>query len=382
MVTGTAPGDRAPAGTLLRVPSVESARTWLAGCDDALVRCRSALLGTPSAGPGPHALRQELAVRVTRHPAVVSALGRQWPDGSWGPTADSRRRLLPTLWMTKALTELGLDSTSPAWRRAVGFLASNGHTPDGVFSISGHRTGVLSCYVGIAAATYLSGGRPDLAAPQVAWLLAYQDVRVHGCSLRPDVVGQFSPHLRTRYGGCLASTTCLVGLVKAGVALELWRRARPPGERAGPTEPLLGAIREAFLARSLFRRGDGSVLPLGTTPERADQWLLPSFPLDWRTDLVEVVGLVARTGPPDVRLQPALDTLAEQQLPDGSWPLRRSFRPADLPVIDRSSSRRGSPWVTLRVVDALSDLVSAGAGPRTTPTSPRTASGSGGPRPT
>ena len=311
MATGAAAGDRAHAGSSLKVPAVERARTWLADRDDDLIRCHLALRGASTAGPGPHPLSPELVETVTRHPAVATALGRQWPDGSWGPTEDSDRRLLPTLWMTKVLTELGLDSTSPAWRRAVGFLTSNAHTPEGTFSITGRRTGVLSCYVGIAAATYLRGGRPDLAAPQVTWLLAYQDVRVHGCSLRPGVVGAFSPHLRTRYGGCLSSTTCLVGLVKAGIALELWRRAHPTDDATEATDTLLGAIREAFLARSLFRRGDGSVLPLGTTPERADQWLLPSFPLDWRTDLVEVIGLVTRTGTPDVRLQPALDALAE-----------------------------------------------------------------------
>ena len=78
-----------------------------------------------------------------------------------------------------------------------------------------------------------------------------------------------------------------------------------------------------------------------------------TFPLDWRTDLVEVLDVVARSGPGDARLRPALDHLAAQQLPGGGWPLQRSLRPPGLPALERRSALRASPWATLRVVDAL-----------------------------
>ncbi|WP_246169104.1 hypothetical protein [Actinotalea subterranea] len=284
-------------------------------------------------------------------------LERQRDDGSWGAADDWRRRVLPTLWTVNVLAELGAAS-GPAWDAAARFLAARGTTDGGVFSRDGRRDGVLACYVGIAATTYLLGGRPDLAAPQVAWILRHQDVREHGVSRRGDVE-PYHPALSHRYGGCFASTSCLVGVVKAGRALELWRRtgqtgtAALTGTDARDVDELLGVIRDALLARSLMRTGDGRVLPLGVPPARADEWLVPTFPVDWRTDLVEVLGLAARTGPYDERLQPAVDLLTALQRPDGGWPLLRSFWPTGFPALEPRSSRRSSRLATDRVVAAL-----------------------------
>lgn len=304
-------------------------------------------------------------------------LERQRDDGSWGAADDWRRRVLPTLWTVNVLAELGAAS-GPAWDAAARFLAARGTTDGGVFSRDGRRDGVLACYVAIAATTYLLGGRPDLAAPQVAWILRHQDVREHGISRRGGVEPYHSG-LSHRYGGCFASTSCLVGVVKAGRALELWRRtgqsrtgrsntgpSRTGPSRTGQTgaaaltgtdardvDELLGVIRDALLARSLMRTGDGRVLPLGVPPARADEWLVPTFPVDWRTDLVEVLDLAARTGPYDERLQPAVDRLAALQRPDGGWPLLRSFWPTGFPALEPRSSRRSSRLATDRVVAAL-----------------------------
>ena len=107
-----------------------------------------------------------------------------------------------------------------------------------------------------------------------------------------------------------------------------------------------------FLERELFRRADGSVLPLGSPASQPDRWLRPAFPLDWRTDLVEVLGLVAWSGPPDPRAQPALDLLSQSARPPGGWSAGRGAWPADLPL-DGVVRGRPSPLATARVVTAL-----------------------------
>lgn len=321
----------------LRLPRCEPARDWLART------------GPLPSGPPPEVLH------------------RQHDDGSWGPADDPGRRVLPTLWTAATLGELGA-ATDPAWHAAVDFLSLHAATDDGVFSRDGRTSGVLACYVAIAASTYLRGGRRDLAAPQVEWILRYQDVRTAGCSRRGGVA-VYRPGLATRYGGCLAATSCLVGVVKAGRALELWRRAAPGGTASSGTarsgtavEELLAHIRESLLERRLMFASSGSVLPLGTPPARAREWLAPSFPLDWRTDLVEVTDLVARTGPPDERMQPALDHLAAVQLTGGAWPLLRGFWPLGFPAVEPRSVRSPSRLATRRVLDALTPLVATDGG--------------------
>ena len=159
-------------------------------------------------------------------PPDLSALGtvaeRQHADGSWGSTDDVHDRVLPTLWTTLLLVQLGGSGTA-APRAGADFLATRAATDDGVFSRGGRRDGVLACHVGIAATTYQLAERHDLAEPQIQWLTRYQDVRERGFSRRGGVE-LYHPGLVHRYGGCLASTTCLIGVVKAGRALELWRR--------------------------------------------------------------------------------------------------------------------------------------------------------------
>lgn len=309
---------------VVAVPPLAASRAWL-----------------DAAGPVPPA-------------ALDPVLSSQRADGTWGTADDARRRVLPTLWTAAVLAELGL-APSPAWDRAADFLATRATTDDGVFSRDGSRTGVLACYVAISATLFLQGGRRDLAGPQIDWIVRYQDVRSGGCTPfgeRPV----YDPGLALRYGGCLAATSCLIGVAKAGRALTLWRGGSAHDPRRGEIEAMLAVIREALLARRLMFRTDGGVLPLGTPPARAHEWLAPTFPLDWRTDLIEVLDLVARTGPPDARVQPAVDHLAALELPGGGWPLLRTFWPSGFPALEPRSTRRPSRLATRRVLSALDAL--------------------------
>lgn len=285
--------------------------------------------------------------KVTELPTVGEALAAQRDDGSWGDHDQPRRRLLPTLWMAKVLGEIGLDSSHGGWNAASEFLSHTAHTHSGVFSISGGRDGVLSCYVGIAGLMYAVAGRHDLAQPQIDWIINHQEVRVNVQQRRSQAVALWEPHLRSRYGGCMANTTCLVGLVRTGRAL----RAAVPNR--AEANDVIEASRGAFLDRRIMFRGSGSIVPLSVTSAKAESWLEPAFPLDWRIDLIEVLDFLGDAGPPDPRMQDAVDRLVGFRLPDGTWPLRRTYRPEQMPLLERRSKTSGSPIVTLRAATAM-----------------------------
>ncbi|MEX1345327.1 MAG: hypothetical protein AB1Z63_11695 [Candidatus Limnocylindrales bacterium] len=332
-------------------PRLEAARSWLSGHDDP----RTAVVVARLMASGPDDLAAARA-RLTGSSVVREAFARQRPDGSWGEAEDARSRILPTLWMVKLLAELGIDDGDDRWQAGVGFLAGRAHASTGVFSSDGTDAGVLSCYVGIAGETYLRGGRADLAEPQVAWIVRHQEIRVGGGSRRQPTPVLWDERLRMRYGGCMASTTCLIGLVKTGHALRRWLE-RSADE---PASEMLDATREVFLERRLLYRGDGSLLSLGGSGAQAERWLEPAFPLDWHTDLVEVLDLVAVPGVADERVRPAIERLAATQLADGSWPLRVSYVPPDVPALERRSRQRGSTFVTSRIVGVLDRLAEHG----------------------
>lgn len=304
----------------IRKPDLRCAREWLAG----------------------HDLTAETSEQVEQ------AIAEQNDDGSWGDHGEPRGRILASLWMTKTLAELGYAS-DPAVDAAGQFLTSAASSERGVFSIDGQRSGVLSCYVGIAAGLYAAAGLDEQANAQVEWILRYQDVKCGGVSRRENEVGIWSDALTWRYGGCLASTSCLIGLVKTGIGLLAWR------ERSGSADAdaLLGQMAEALLEREVFKSTSGTTLPLGTPPRRANDWLLPTFPLDWRVDLIEALHLVAHVLGNDSRMEAAVAIVGEQQLTDGAWPLRRTFRPDHLPLLERRSQTAGSTVITRRVVNAL-----------------------------
>lgn len=332
--------------TRLALPSLDGARSYLAGLDDPIIELQLARLEgrlTPAQASG-------LRARVQASPIVVGAFKAQHADGSWGEDDDPRRRVLATLWMAKTLSELGLDDTHAGWHRAAEYLARRTQTTStGVLGLDGRDAGVLSCYAGIAGEMYVRAGRLDLARPQIEWILRHQDVRVGGSGRRSSPAAPWDERLRTRYGGCLADTTCLVGLIKTGRALQAWHESEPDPDAA----ELAGVIRDTYLDRRLMYRSNGEIVPIGTAGGAPDRWLQPTFPLDWHTDLIEVLDFVARSGPPDPRMQPAIDQLIEAQLPDGTWPLRQTYRPRQLPAPERRSRTSGSPMITLRVVAAI-----------------------------
>jgi hypothetical protein len=328
---------------MLQLPALDAAVEYLESLSDATIELRLARLRNPGADLA--ALRDQVAGSGV----VIDALETQRADGSWGDKDHQGKRLLPTLWMVKTLGEMGLAADHGGWRRAVAFLESVGHTDGGVFSIRGRTDGVLSCYVGLAANIYLEGGLFDLAEPQIKWILRHQEIKVRGRDRRQDAVAEWGSYLKTRYGGCMADTTCLVGLLREGRALESWGGA--------DGESMVAEIRQAFLERSVMFRGNGSIIPLGVSPEKAESWLAPSFPLDWRVDLIEAVDFLTHSGPADMRMQAAIDKIASFQLPDGVWPLRRTFRLDELSGVERPSTRKSSPMITMRVVEALWPLL-------------------------
>ena len=331
-------------------PRLEAARSWLRKHPDP----RTALLVARLEAGGSEVLAAARA-RVGRSSAVQEAFARQRPDGSWGGADDARSRILPTLWMVKLLAELGIDDGHDGWQAGAGFLAQHAHTGTGVFSIDGGVGGVLSCYVGIAGETYLLGGRADLAEPQIEWILRHQEVRVDSRTRRHPAPLLWDERLRTRYGGCMATTTCLIGLVKVGRALRSWleRSADPHASE------LLDTIREVFLERRLLYRRDGTVMPLGGSGAQAERWLDPAFPLDWHTDLLEVLDLVTTPGVVDERMAPALERLAESQL------ARRVLAAARVVPAARGRSAGAAqyaPWQPLRHVARHRHLGPAGRG--------------------
>lgn len=329
----------------LIAPDLAPTWSWLRQSADpaaALILHRAGITGTGVAGPET-ARRGVLALAP-----IVDAFESQHRDGSWGPQDDAAARILPTLWGLKALVDLGLDHDVDAVHGALQFLESHATTPEGYFTTTGQKFGVLACYVGLTMRVFHDAGRPDMAAAQLEWLTWFQQVSVAGEHRRET--RHWGQGLETRYGGCFSSTTCAIGLIRAAEALS--RGADQEHEQAFAT------VREALLERELIFTRDGmQILPFRAPGRGEHRWTAPAFPTDWRLDLADVLHAVAGDVPlADGRAQRAVDLMMSWRRPDGSWARGWHTTPSFMAGLGAGEKGEGNPIVTAHVAVALSRL--------------------------
>ena len=280
-------------------------------------------------------------------PDLERVLSEQHGDGSWGTPATATGRIISTIFTTRSLLEAGL-APGQAIDRALDFLVATS-VVDGAASVRGSRDSVLSCYTGMLARLLLRGGRAAQARPLLDWIVRYQPVVFGGTNYHQPAEPMWGDYLRHRYGGCMASTTWLLGLVPATAALVEARRTGVPVD----AEVHLTAMRDLLTDRRVMFGRSEDVLPLaGRT--KADptgtRWLVPAFPLDYLIDLVELVQLAVDLDVPPDAMAEALQLIESWRLPDGGWPMLGTRRIPTAYRPERVDRRRSSAIITRRVL--------------------------------
>lgn len=271
--------------------------------------------------------------------------GRQHADGSFGSQQSGEGRIVSTVFAARSLHEAGL-SGHPSLAPALDFLARTAIR--GGCTIDGRRDGVLCCYTGMLARLFIGTGHVDAAGPLLDWIITYQPVAFGGTTYHQPSAAPWGDYLRHRYGGCMADTTCLLGLVPTIGALA---DARDAGLDL-PASAHLDAMRQLLTERTLFRGRNGTVIPLsGRTNADPDgtRWLLPAFPRDYIIDLIELVELAQRLGVPHHAMTEAVELITSWRLSDGEWPLLGTRRIVDAYRPEPVNRRRPSRITTSRV---------------------------------
>ena len=191
--------------------------------------------------------------------ALLSAdeLGaRQHADGSFGQQASPRARILPTIFAARSLQDDGVHD-HPGLPRAVDYLLRTAVVDRGG-SIDGRHDSVLSCYTGMLARLLVKAGRLDEAEPLLQWILRHQPVAFGGTAYSEPVGPMWGEYLRYRFRGCMAGTTCLLGLVPTVSALVA---ARDAGMVLA-ADSHLGAMRQLLVDRRVMFGRSGTIMPL------------------------------------------------------------------------------------------------------------------------
>ncbi len=260
----------------------------------------------------PAVVRARRAARDTGMAAAL--LATQDPMGYWGSPGGYGARWGGTAWHVMALAALGADPEDPRVRRGAQKLLDSLQPHAGGFAPARGRPPAACFTAEVCAALARLGFAHD---PRVREAIAWLAERDSGSG------GWSCPELRHLVGGVCAL---------ACVATLRFVAELPPGDRT----PLAGVTRRA--SRALLDHG---LWLEGISPRG---WWSFSHPNMGRTDLLDAVWALARTGcPPEPPIHSALLAVLARQDGAGRW-LQQTPAPFGEPAGEPSR------WVTLKAV--------------------------------
>jgi hypothetical protein len=83
-------------------------------------------------------------------------------------------------------------------------------------------------------------------------------------------------------------------------------------------------------------------------------WLNFNFPTLWKTDALEMLGLMVKLGYRDTRMQDALDLLVSKQDGQGRWLMEKSYNKRLLISLEKDG--KPGKWVTLQALRVLKGI--------------------------
>ncbi len=275
---------------------------------------------------------------------VPRILDKRNPDGSWGVPADFylRCKYQGTVWTIILLAELGADGKDRRLRETGNFILANSQDKrSGGFAYrsgadGGDHERVVPCLTGNMVSSLIRFGSLDNPAVKqgIEWITKYQRFD-DGIAQAP----QGWPY--QRFPNCWGKHTCHMGAVKSLKALA----EIPVEKRNKAVKDTIKKGAEYLLIHHLYKRShDPSVVAKRF-------WLNFSFPTLWKTDALEMLGVLVKLGYRDDRMQDAIDLLLSKQDEPGRWKMEQSYNKRLLVSVEKDG--QPSKWVTLQALRVL-----------------------------
>jgi hypothetical protein len=316
---------------------------WLLEKDNPSVRyfALSRILDKPHDSSEVQAAKNEIMVTGV----VSKILAKQADEGYWeAPEKFYTAKYKGTVWQLIILAELGADGQDERVKKACEFILANSQDrKSGGFSAwlsvrvgGGRYSGVLPCLTGNMVWSLIRLG--FLGDPRVKrgieWIAKYQ--RFDDGEAYPPKIWPYE-----KATSCFGNHSCHMGVVKALKAL-----AEIPAEKrsAAVVDSIERGV-EYMLKHHIYKRSHD--LSKVSKPS----WLRFGFPLMYQTDVLEILGILARLGCKDPRMQEAVDLVVSKQDEQGRWKLESTFNGRFQTSIEQKGD--SSKWVTLNALQVL-----------------------------
>jgi len=272
-------------------------------------------------------------------------LGEQEASGYWGIPQDFyiRSKYKGTVWNIITLAQLGADGSDERIHKAGEFILNNSQDlQSGGFAYSSEEDGggdhakVVPCLTGNMVFSLIRFG--FLEDPRIRkaidWIVKYQRF--------DDGVGS-APRgwIYDRYKQCWGKHTCTMGVVKTLKALA----EIPPEKQSGAVSKTIEQGAEYLLKHHLYKQSHN------LARVAKDYWTHFGFPLFWKTNALEMLGVLTQLGYHDTRMQDAIELVLSKQDEQGRWLLETTFNGRTLVRIE--ARNKPSKWITLHALLAL-----------------------------
>ncbi len=266
---------------------------------------------------------------IARSAPVLKVLRQQRPGGYWGPKPHPHTGMRGRLVLLSFLGYRGDEAIRRSMREYMDCCISE----DGAYTLAYKEQNVrLPCHAAGLLRLMLWFGFADdpRSRKMLNWLLSVQ---------QPD--GVWSCVSKVRPFPCLWATADVLRAL----------RDLPAGWVTPQVEQARNCAVELFLKMGLSRYGKEKPSP---------SWFKFGFPLQWDTDILEVLELIAPyTVPDEPRIQEGLSFVLAKQDSQGRWPLEKYPKGGNWmqKIVDFEEIGQPSKWVTLhalRMMKALS----------------------------
>lgn len=245
-------------------------------------------------------------------------------------TSSFERKPLYAVWRIIALSEIPFSSSLHYTQEVIEYIVNNLASQDG-FSLTGKATDILPCYNAMIIEALSKLGQAESPAVQnaVDWIKKYQ---LFERNIKSSWLGDGSK----KYGGCLKSTPCFIGVTKSVKALIAYSYAT--GYQDIQINSLITKGMEYILKHELYKRLSNK--------EPINKHILDlAFPASYQMNIVELLELGYETG--NLKTEgclSALEFIKHKRTKEGYWKINYVYKSDGYVSFDKRGKK--AEWVT------------------------------------
>lgn len=248
--------------------------------------------------------------------------------------------VLNLLWRLTQLSEIPYSGHHHKVKNWLHTLVDKTYTGSG-FSLNGKDDYLLACYNGMITSLLIKFGYEDinLINQGIDWILNYQNVK-RGQKCNWQGVGL------KKYGGCMKSTPCFIGLVKSMIGLSDYRHS---------CIYQVNSLLEYKLQEGLeYILNQKVYLKLSSNQPITKEIIKLTYPFTWKTNIIEVLRLLKKNNKiEDVRCNPAKEYLRSKMKKDGCWWAQSSNISRNKAWVNFDQPREKGWWIGYEIENLL-----------------------------